>query len=243
MHKSKTFFISDLHLCQEQPQITNIFLDFLKTKATEADALYILGDFFEVWVGDDDRNAFNQIIIQALRAFTDTGIPTYFMHGNRDYLIGKRFAKASGVQLLKEPTVINLYGSPILLLHGDSLCTLDIKHQKARKMMHNRFYQLITLSLPLKLRKHIAGRLRNTSKENKRQLENHIMDVTPDEVLRVMREAKVKTLIHGHTHRPAIHDIKIDDQDAQRIVLGAWHKQGNYLKIQADNTLDLVDFA
>jgi len=242
MHKSKTFFISDLHLCQEQPQITKIFLDFLKTKATEADALYILGDFFEVWIGDDDRNAFNQMIIQALRAFTDTGIPTYFMHGNRDYLIGKRFAKASGVQLLKEPTVINLYGSPILLLHGDSLCTLDIKHQKARKMMHNRFYQLITLSLPLKLRRHIAGRLRNTSKENKRQLENHIMDVTPEEVLHVMREAKVKTLIHGHTHRPAIHNIKIDNQNAQRIVLGAWHKQGNYLKIQADNTPDLVDF-
>jgi len=197
--------------------------------------------FFEVWIGDDDHSDFNQEIIQALRNFTDTKIPTYFMHGNRDYLIGKRFAKAAGVQLLKEPTVIELYNTPILLLHGDSLCTLDLKHQKSRKMMHNRLYKKITVTLPLGVRKHYAKRFRNMSRNNKSNLSNNIMDATPDEVTRVMKEADVTTLIHGHTHRPAIHDLTINNQDAQRIVLGAWHEKGSYFRVTEDGERELMN--
>lgn len=243
MTKSHTLFISDLHLCQEQPEATSLFLNFLKNQAKNADALYILGDFFEVWIGDDDHNDFNMKNIQALREYTASGIPTYFMRGNRDFLIGKRFAKETGIQLLKDPTIIQLYNTPTLLLHGDSLCTLDVKHQKMRKIMHNRLYQKLTLMLPLRIRRHYANRFRNISRNNKAHLANSIMDVTPDEVIRVMGEANVKTLIHGHTHRPAIHQLSIHQKPAKRIVLGAWHQQGNYLRVDenGDSTLFNLD--
>ncbi len=240
MTKSHTLLISDLHLCQEAPESTRIFLNFLENQAKDADALYILGDFFEVWIGDDNHCDFNVQIIQALRQYTASGIPTYFMRGNRDFLIGKRFAKATGVAFLKEPTMIELYNKPILLLHGDSLCTLDVKHQKARKVMHNRFYQQMSLRLPLRIRKHYANRFRNVSHRNKNNLSNNIMDVTPSEVTRVMSEFNVTTLIHGHTHRPAIHTIEINQQPAKRIVLGDWQHQGSYLRVDEDGKYELL---
>lgn len=239
MSKSHTLFISDLHLCQERPETTRIFLDFLENQAKAADALYILGDFFEVWIGDDDRCEFNVQIMHALQQYTNSGIPTYFMRGNRDFLIRKRFAKKTGVKLLKEPTVIELYDTPILLLHGDSLCTLDIRHQKIRKKMHNRFYQTMVLMLPLRIRKYYANRFRNLSREYKKNLAHNIMDVTPSEVTRVMSEANVKTLIHGHTHRPAIHAIEINQHSAKRIALGAWDQQGGYLQYNEDGSCEL----
>lgn len=241
MNKPYTLFISDLHLSEDHPETVELFFDFLKNTANTADALYILGDFFEVWVGDDDRSDFNEKVKTALRAFTAKGIPTYFMHGNRDFFIRKRFAKETGITLLKEPSVINLYGEPILLLHGDSLCTLDERHQKSRKIMHNRFYQTMVLLLPLNVRRHYGARYRSASAERKSHLPNNIMDVTPDEVIRVMSEANVKTLVHGHTHRPAIHKLSIDNKNVKRIVLGAWHDKGTYLRVDQDNTVGLLD--
>ncbi len=240
MPKSRTLFISDLHLSEEYPDTVKIFLNFLKTQARDADALYILGDFFEVWIGDDDQTVFNTQIIQALREFTRTGIPTFFMHGNRDFLIGKHFAKTTGIQLLKEPTIVELYNKPVLLLHGDSLCTLDIKHQKSRKIMHNRFCQKLALMLPLRVRRHYANRLRGVSRNNKNNLAANIMDVIPEEVLRVMKKSNVNTLIHGHTHRPDIHKFSINHQEAQRIVLGAWHHQGSYLQVDEGGAHSLL---
>lgn len=236
-----TLFISDLHLSEAYPETAALFFQFLKTRAKDADALYILGDFFEVWVGDDDRSAFNEQIKTALRDYTNSGTPTYFMHGNRDFLIRKRFAKETGITLLKEPSVIDLYGERILLLHGDSLCTLDERHQKSRKTMHNRFYQTMVLLLPLKVRQHYGNRFRSASKERKTHLPDNIMDVTPEEVLRVMQAAETNTLIHGHTHRPAIHELTINNNAAKRIVLGAWHNKGTYLQYNQDGNAVLLD--
>ena len=162
------------------------------------------------------------------------------MHGNRDFFIRKRFAKETGITLLKEPSVINLYGEPILLLHGDSLCTLDERHQN-----HERSCTIVFINhgllLPLNVRRHYGARYRSASAERKSHLPNNIMDVTPDEVIRVMSEANVKTLVHGHTHRPAIHKLSIDNKNVKRIVLGAWHDKGTYLRVDQDNTVGLLD--
>lgn len=244
MHSKHTLFISDLHLSEDFPATAELLFQFLKNTAQEADALYILGDFFEVWVGDDDRSDFNERIKDALREYTDTGIPTYFMRGNRDFLIRKRFAKETGVTLLKEPSVINLYGQRILLLHGDSLCTLDQKHQKSRKIMHNTFYQTAVLHLlPLKLRRYYGNRFRSASAERKSNMADNIMDVTFEEVVSVLSNNQTKIVIHGHTHRPAIHKFTVNNEAAQRIVLGAWHDKGNYLKIDQEANMALLDFA
>ena len=194
-----------------------------------------------MWIGDDDRNAFNEPIKAALRDYTASGIPTYFMHGNRDFLIRKRFAKETGVTLLKEPTIIELYDEKILLLHGDSLCTLDERHQKSRKIMYNRFYQTMVLLLPLKVRQHYGNRFRSASAARKSHLPDKIMDATPAEIIRVMAEADTNTLIHGHTHRPAIHQLHINNASAKRLVLGAWHDKGTYLKIDQDGNAVLLD--
>jgi len=244
MATSHTLFISDLHLSPDTPETATLLIHFLKHIANKADALYILGDFFECWVGDDDRSDFNERIKTALRHYTHSGIKTYFMPGNRDFLIGPRFAKETGITLLKEPTLITLYGQRILLLHGDSLCTLDQKHQRSRKSMHNRFYQKIVLSLlPLTWRRHYGQRLRRASIERKSQLAHSIMDVTPEAVTHAMSEARTQLLIHGHTHRPAIHSLSINgsDADAQRIVLGDWHHRGSYLKIDTTGQRVLLE--
>lgn len=238
-----TLFISDLHLSEAYPKTAELFFKFLKTEANNAEALYILGDFFEVWVGDDDRSPFNEKIKAALREYTKSGIPTYFMHGNRDFLIRKRFAKETGVTLLEEPSLIHLYDEKILLLHGDSLCTLDERHQKSRKTMHNRFYQTMVLLLPLKIRQHYGNRFRSASTDRKTYLPDNIMDVTPEEVTKIMTEANTQTLIHGHTHRPAIHELTINKKPAKRIVLGAWHDKGTYLKIDQEGNKLLLEAA
>lgn len=240
MVRSNIYFISDLHLCETRPKTADCFLNFLNTIANDAKALYILGDFFEVWIGDDDRNPFNEKIKTALHQYTRQGIPTYLMHGNRDFLIRKRFAKETGVTLLKEPTTISINGEPVLLLHGDSLCTLDERHQKSRKIMHNRLYQSLVLLLPLKIRQHYGNHFRSASHQRKSTMSDSIMDVTPDEVIRVMQDEKVNTLIHGHTHRPAIHDFEINKKTAKRIVLGAWHDNITYCRVDDAGKFELV---
>lgn len=238
---SQTIFISDLHLEINEPDITQKFLNFLQHQAIQADALYILGDFFEVWIGDDDRNEFNEKIKTVLKNFTAKGTPTYFMRGNRDFLIGKKFCEDTGCQLLKDPTLINLYGVPTLLVHGDSLCTQDTRHQKFRKIVNNAFIQNLFFILPLSWRRKIARNIREQSKKHSQKLAQEITDVTPTTLENLMKAHKARLLIHGHTHRPGMHTFNLNGQAAKRIVLGAWHDSGNIILIcQPDKEPELT---
>ena len=224
-----TLFISDLHLDPAHPAITALLLDFLAQRGRQADALYILGDLFEAWIGDDDDAELGQTVAAALRALTDQGVPGYFLHGNRDFLIGERFAAASGLQLLPESIVIELAGEPVLLLHGDTLCTDDVDYQAFRAQVRTPAWQTRTLALPLTQRRALAGQLRETSQQALQQKVTEITDVNLAEVDRVMCARGVRSLIHGHTHRPAIHQWLLDGQAARRAVLGDWHQQGSVL--------------
>ena len=223
--------ISDLHLEQERPDITRAFLDLLNGRAREAESLYILGDFFEVWVGDDAMSPYQLSICQALRELSDSGTQIFLMHGNRDFMLGKAFCKAAGATLLKDPSVVDFYGEPVLLMHGDSLCTRDEAYMRLRRYLRNPITLWILRHLPLRTRHKLARKLRNESRAQTRMKANDIVDVTPDEVPRVMREHGVQTLVHGHTHRPAIHKLQIGEQAAKRIVLGDWDRQGWALQI------------
>ena len=219
----KTLFISDLHLDSSHPAITQQFLDLLLSCHEHVDALYILGDLFDTWIGDDDMTPLHRQIIQALRQTTDKGLPVYVAHGNRDFLIGKQFLRQTGCCLLAEEEKIMLYGTPVLLMHGDILCTRDIPYLRARKIAKNRFYQFLFLSLPLFIRKKIADRLRAKSMTYTQSTPEVIMDVTQTEVERVMTKHHVTYLIHGHTNRPGTHSFVLNGRSATRIVLGAWH--------------------
>jgi UDP-2,3-diacylglucosamine hydrolase len=226
--------ISDLHLDEAHPATLQIFLQFLTTQARQAKALYILGDFFEAWIGDDNLTPFNLSVMNALREITDSGLPVYFMHGNRDFLISKSFSRATGCQLLPDEHVIDLYGTPTLLMHGDTLCTKDIKYLKFRKKSRNWLMQKIFLLKSLKKRRAIAENYRKGSQAHISTLADNIMDVTQEEVERVMNKHGVKNLIHGHTHRQAVHTFVMDNVTATRTVLGAWHECGNALICGAD---------
>lgn len=228
-----TLFISDLHLEPTRSAITALFLDFLEWRARRADALYILGDLFEAWLGDDDDAELGGTVAAALRRLTEQGVPTYFMHGNRDFLLGERFAAASGIQLLPESLVIGLAGERVLLLHGDTLCTDDVKYQAFRAQVRDPDWQARTLALPLVQRRALASQLRETSRQSAQQKAPDIMDVNPTAVNRALRAHRVRRLIHGHTHRPAIHDWILDGQPAKRAVLGDWYEQGSVLVCDA----------
>ena len=230
-----TYFISDLHLSADRPDISECLFDFLRDKAPAAEAVYVLGDLFEYWIGDDDVNPFNQEIAGAFRKLADSGVAMFFVHGNRDFLIRQRFAKQAGFNLLPEQSVIDLYGTPSLIMHGDELCIDDIVYQKFRRKARGWWWPRLMLSLPLSTRRKIAAKGRKTSQANQQKLTMEIMDVNKDEVLKVMKAQGVKRLIHGHTHRPAIHDISIDGQAAQRIILGDWYDQGSILKVTGDS--------
>lgn len=232
---SHTFFIADLHLSKEQPEITQCLLKFLRTDAVNADALYVLGDLFEYWLGDDDVNELSTQIADAFKALSGSGTPIYFIHGNRDFLIRQRYAKACHMQLLPEQKVIDLYGTPTLIMHGDELCIQDVVYQKFRKKARGWWWPKLMLSLPLKTRRNIAENGRKKSKQNQQKLTNEIMDVTPQEVVNVMQKHCVNRLIHGHTHRPNIHDIIINGKASQRVVLGDWYEQGSMLKVTPDS--------
>lgn len=223
--------ISDLHLEQERPDISRAFLHFLDTRARQAKALYILGDFFEVWIGDDAMTPFQHDIAGALRRLSDSGTRIYLMHGNRDFLLGKAFCREAGCTLLGDPHVVSLNGEKVLLMHGDSLCTLDIGYQKMRRLLRNPLSLFILRNLPLSTRHKLARKLRSESRSQTRMKASDIVDVTPDEVQRVMARHGAKTLIHGHTHRPAVHELLVDGQPARRIVLGDWDKQGWALQV------------
>lgn len=236
-----TLFISDLHLEPKRPYITGTFFSFLKNNVPEADALYILGDFFEIWIGDDEKSAFHQSIINALKQLTDSGFPIYFMRGNRDFLIGEIFMRETGCRFLPDPTLIELYGKKILLTHGDALCISDHKHQNFRKYAQNPKYNRWFLCLPLFIRRIIARLIRNTSKKHIAKVSYTVMDVTQAAVEQHMREKDVTQLIHGHTHRPAIHSFILDNKPACRIVLSDWHHHGGALVYKESGEISLIE--
>ncbi|ERS13971.1 UDP-2,3-diacylglucosamine diphosphatase [Alloalcanivorax xenomutans] len=219
---SYTLFISDLHLDPARPEHLAALERLLEEHAGKTDALYVLGDLFEAWIGDDDDTPFNRQAIDAFRRFSDAGSALYFMHGNRDFLLGEQFAAQCGGQLLDEGTVVDLYGTRALLMHGDSLCTLDTAYQQFRALARNPQWQQAMLAKPLEERRAIAQGMRMQSQGNNANKAENIMDVTPEEVVRVMNEAGVKHLIHGHTHRPAVHEVPLSGGTGTRWVLGDW---------------------
>jgi len=223
--------ISDLHLEEERPDITRAFLHFLATRARQAEALYILGDFFEVWIGDDAMTPFQRSIADALRALSEGGTRIYLMHGNRDFMLGKGFCRAAGCTLLGDPSVVELGGERVLLMHGDSLCTRDEGYMRLRRLLRNPLSLFILRHLPLSTRRKLARKLRNESRAQTRMKASDIIDVTPELIPRVLAEHGVRTLIHGHTHRPATHELEVDGRPARRIVLGDWDQQGWALQV------------
>ena len=240
-----SFIISDLHLDESRPAITQAFFEFLRGPAAGADALYILGDFFEVWIGDDDDAPLAAEVARQLKAYSDQGTALYLMHGNRDFLLGDDFARRCGATLLPDPTLAELGGEKVLLMHGDSLCTRDEEYMAFRQQARNPQWQQALLAKPLEERRQIAAQIRAVSKSMNSRKAEDIMDVTPEEVVDIMRAHDVRTLIHGHTHRPARHSLEIDGKPAERIVLGDWGDQGWCVRIgnngdTAKNGLELI---
>ncbi|WKW41359.1 UDP-2,3-diacylglucosamine diphosphatase [Kosakonia cowanii] len=236
-----TLFIADLHLHTEEPAITAGFLHFLDGVAREADALYILGDLFEAWIGDDDPNPLHQRVAAALRALVDSGVPCYFIHGNRDFLLGKRFARESGMQLLPQEKVLELYGRKVLIMHGDTLCTDDAGYQAFRAKVHQPWLQTLFLALPLFIRHRVAAKMRAGSRAANSSKSLAIMDVNQQAVIEAMEKHRVQWLIHGHTHRPAVHQLTANDAPAWRAVLGAWHSEGSMIRV-SESDVELVQF-
>ncbi len=225
-----TLFVSDLHLDARRPEIGAQFVGFMDDEAATAEAVYILGDLFESWVGDDDPNPHYAEIKSAIRWVVDGGVPVHFMHGNRDFLIGESFTAETGVDILPDPCVVDLYGQAVLLSHGDALCTDDFEYQQLRAMTRNPDWQSMMLSKTLRERIDIAAYGRKKSIQRNAMLPQEIMDVNQHAVDQAMRSNKVSILLHGHTHRPAIHEFELDGKPAIRIVLGDWYEQGSVLR-------------
>jgi len=226
-----TLFISDLHLHESRPEISRLFMDFLAGEARQAEALYILGDLFEAWIGDDAASAHDQEIMAAMAALTGSGVPGYFMRGNRDFLVGGAFAQQTGFHILSDPTTIDLKGEPVLLMHGDFLCIDDHEYMAFQQVVRSEAWQADFLAKSVEDRLAFAKRARAESAARGQEKSMEIMDVNKEAVKEAMRTAGVRRFIHGHTHRPAIHDFELDDAPAQRIVLGDWYEQGSVLRV------------
>jgi len=225
-----TLFISDLHLESGRPAIGEQFLHFLSTEAREAEALYILGDLFEAWLGDDDPNPYYAAMKSALRELTDTSVPVYFMHGNRDFIIGADFAAETGIEILNDPTVVDMYGENVVLCHGDSLCTDDVHYQQIRAMTRAPEWQAMILAKSIEERIAFAIQAREESAQRGESMSDEIMDVNQGAVVQMLNDHGVDTMLHGHTHRPAVHTIDLADRSATRIVLGDWYEQGSVVR-------------
>jgi len=229
-----SIFVSDLHLTPDRPRAAELFFDFAAGAAARAEALYILGDLFEYWVGDDDLgDPFNASIADALRALSGKGVALRFMHGNRDLLAGARFAERCGAELIADPLLLDLYGTKTLVMHGDTLCTDDIEYQKFRAYAHDPANQRKFLSQPLAERRQQMIGLRTESEKSKRGKSAEIMDVTPAAVEKALREHGYPRLIHGHTHRPARHVHVVDGKSCERWVLTDWYGRAGYLRCDA----------
>ena len=234
-------FISDLHLQESRPDITKAFLGFLENTAYKAERLYILGDLFEAWIGDDDQNNFISEI-QAALLKTNKTTKIFFLHGNRDFLIGTEFASSSGLEILNDPTIEEMFGNRVLLMHGDLLCIEDHDYQAFRKTSRDAKWQDEFLNKSIEERREIAHNLRTISKEATGIKKEEIMDVSKAEVIRTMEESSINLLIHGHTHRPKSHKITVNDKPAERIVLGDWDAYGWYLWMDS-SSCELKNFS
>lgn len=226
-----TWFISDLHLALEETRITAGFYNFL-LEPQSGDTLYILGDFFNYWVGDDVQDPYADQIKEALRVTADRGVKIFMMHGNRDFLIGEQFCHESHTTLIEDPTLIDLDGEPVLVLHGDSLCTKDLEYMAFRKVARDEPWQTDFLSQPISDRIAYAEMARKQSQNNNSIKDMTMMDVTSEAVSKIFSDFDCCKMIHGHTHRPATHNWQNDGKDFQRIVLGDWYTHGWYLKVE-----------
>lgn len=224
----KTYFIADLHLSENQPHLTQLFVDFMQHQAPQGEALYILGDLFDFWIGDDEQSPLITLVKQQIKQLIEKQIPCYFVHGNRDFLVGKQFAQDCGLILLPTYHLIDLYGEKVLICHGDTLCTDDVAYQQFRRKVHQPWRQQLFLCLPLKVRLFIAEKIRAKSKTDKKSKSYEIMDVNPSFVLQKLAEFEVKTMIHGHTHRKHFHQIP---PHFKRIVLGDWNQTASILEV------------
>jgi UDP-2,3-diacylglucosamine hydrolase len=238
-----TLFVSDLHLEAERPAITDLFVRFLRERARAARALYVLGDLFEAWVGDDDPAEPGATVARELRALRDAGVPVFFLRGNRDFLLGEAYARRAGMRILPDPAVIVLDGRPVLLMHGDLLCTGDTAYQQFRAQTRDPQWQRQFLAQPLPARVGFAQQARARSQAAQDALKaqgmlDAITDADPATVEETLRRYGIDTLIHGHTHRPAIHALDIDGRPCRRIVLGDWYEQGSVLRV-ADGAFEL----
>jgi len=227
-------FVSDLHLDPARPGATRAFLALLAGEARQAEALYILGDLFEAWVGDDDPGEPGASVCAALADLADSGVPVHLMRGNRDFLFGPGMAERCHASLLPDPCVLTLYGQPTLLMHGDLLCSDDTAYQAFRRQVRDPLWQAQFLAQPLQARKAFAAQARAASQAHQQGVPEAITDVTPATVEETLRRYGVRRLIHGHTHRPAIHSLQVDGQSASRIVLGDWYEQASVLRADAD---------
>jgi len=230
----RVHFLSDLHLCAERPELTTAFVDrYLGDLPDDLESIYILGDLFDAWVGDDDDSSPRPEVRYALKETSLKGIKVSMIVGNRDFLIGSRFADYTGINLLPDYHIIDLFGTRTLLTHGDLLCTDDIEYQQFRTLSHQADWQAQFLSQPLETRKAVAQQYRMQSAEHKNQTAAAIMDVNQDTVEQIMRQFGVRRMIHGHTHRPAVHAFELDDEAAQRYVLPEWGSCGKVMEWQA----------
>ena len=223
-------FISDLHIDASRPAITQHFLGFLASEAKDAEVLYILGDLFESWIGDDAADAAQSPAIAGIHTLTTHGVPCFVMHGNRDFLLAQQFCRASGAQILPDPLIVTLYGEPVLVMHGDALCTDDHAYQRLRATVREADWQRQFLALSIASRRALAGAARVGSQAHTAAVEYAITDVNAESVAMALRNAGTATLLHGHTHRPAIHALQVDGRSCTRIVLGDWYDQGSLLR-------------
>jgi UDP-2,3-diacylglucosamine hydrolase len=230
-----TLFVSDLHLDDARPRIVEAFEHFCAGEARRADALYVLGDLFEAYIGDDDDAALNARVATALRGVADAGVPVHFIAGNRDFLVGASYARRCGMNVLDDGAIVDLHGTPTLILHGDVLCTDDAAYLAFRRQVRDPAWQQAFLAQPLAARRAFAAQARDASRAHTSQTDMAIMDVNQAAVERALRGAGVTRMIHGHTHRPAIHDFTLDGKPAQRSVLGDWYEQGSVLRVDCSS--------
>jgi UDP-2,3-diacylglucosamine hydrolase len=238
----KHLFISDLHLAPERPEIIQLFVEFLNNQAAQAESLYILGDLVEYWLGDDDKADGLDVAFDCMKQLADNGLKIFLMHGNRDFLMGEQLAQRAGCILINDPYIAKFNNTPVLLMHGDTLCTDDTRYQELRLMLRNPAWQQDFLSKPLAEREQMAIALRKQSKEETQSKAANIMDVNADAVNRAFSDHQVSLLIHGHTHRPAIHEINANGKLVKRIVLGDWYSQGSVLEMNSPQDYRLQSF-
>ncbi|QDE30707.1 UDP-2,3-diacylglucosamine diphosphatase [Shewanella polaris] len=231
----RTVFVGDLHLSADRPDITQAFVHFLSHGLDDAEALYIIGDLFEVWMGDDIAEPFSIAISEAIKIVSNT-MPVYFIHGNRDFMVGKQFCLQAGMQVLPEVYCIDLYGVNTVILHGDSLCTLDLAYQRFRRFRSLGLVRWVYSHLPKKTRLNIAAKIRQKSVQGNQQKHYEIMDVEPSAVTELLASTDCQQMIHGHTHRPAIHQLS---HQQQRVVVGDWYTQGSVLNV-SENGCELL---